>query len=190
MASPAERQRWRDEILIAIYNVSGADPTVDLDGGELQQLVDVPEDEFQPACRYLVDRYFVEAPTMEGFTGPMTITNTGIQRAEDLLGERPDTASSSGEILNVAEVRSLEPVIALLVEIKNSDLDELEPNDKADLLAQVSTAQAQYSSPRPMRRVFQAVLGSIGRIAEQAAGSALGPRLAAAAAAGWEAIGG
>lgn len=182
MASAGEYRRKREDILVGLYEATAAgahDTTVK----DIAEAARAEIDEVLSALRLFNEQGWGRVLTFGSDDAAAEIDAAGVYEAERILSER-EGGRSLTDTLTVAEFRALEPIVLDLAQLASSpEADELESEDLADLEAQIATLQAQLHSPRPNRYVLRAAMASLGRIGEQAVGSALGGGIIAAVAA-------
>lgn len=107
-----------------------------------------------------------------GKTGAAAILNAAIYELQELVDGPEDQTSP---ILAVHELKALERVVGELRRAEEAgELDQVDPEDRAEISAEVETLQAQLRSPKPKRAIVREALRSLRVITEQAAGSAIG----------------
>ena len=122
------------------------------------------------------DSVFVDS-WESGKRASIAVLNSVIYELEEL-----DDSDPASPVLDVAELKALERFISAYQTAQDSgELDQLDPEDRAEMAAEVETLESQRRSPRPKRVIVREALRSIRSIVEQAAGGAIGGGLVLAA---------
>jgi hypothetical protein len=86
MATIEEQQQWRDDYLVALYEISGRGNL--LTWGTHQQIAEasgIPLDEIMNVGQLLSAQGVVKFMTMAGLAGSVAITAPGVLRAEKII---------------------------------------------------------------------------------------------------------
>jgi hypothetical protein len=156
MASIEEKQQWRLDYLLALYALTeGGVSLAGTHRGVLEQS-GIPEAELLGVAKWLEDHGFIIIRTFGGLDANVDLTPQGVDEAERLLSAGAATPVAAG-VLPDQELRaSIEVVVR---EVRNA-LEEvsLEPEDEADVIADLDTLNAQLRAARPNREVIRAAL--------------------------------
>jgi hypothetical protein len=176
MASVEDRRRWRAQFLDALYNLTEGNPMRDVEMSVVAGTIHgLDGDELDGVVEYLTSEGLIEFP---GMGGRICLTLEGIRRVEDALQEavdndRPGTDAVAFYLTSV-EVRAVEALAhQVSVALESGDLDEVRGEDRVELEVDLQTIELQLRAPRKSRTVFRAVLASMARILEGAAGGAV-----------------
>jgi hypothetical protein len=129
----------------------------------------IPSDRIVAIARAVVSAGWSELVTV-GNSGPASthyrLTRPGIQHAEEIITQRERSGEpqySGIVVLTDTELhRKLEPIVATLrLEIENDQ--HIEPETRADLLADLDSAHDQLRASHPNRGVIRASLDRIKR---------------------------
>jgi hypothetical protein len=88
MATIEERRAWRDDYMVALYELSDGSQMTWPTHREIAQRSGIPEDEIFNIGQFLSDSGLAELRTFGGLDGAVSITTPGIARAEQVIGER------------------------------------------------------------------------------------------------------
>lgn len=106
------------------------------------------------------------------------VLKAAIYELENLVD---DEAGAGSAVLAVHEVKALERLAGEIQRAEDvGELDSMESEQHAELLAELQTLTAQLRSPRPKRSIVRAALASMKNIGEQAVGGAVGAAIVTA----------
>ena len=166
MTPATERQQERANFLLALYDLTDADPMQHLDFRTIGTRLGMDEQAASRVASYLSDRGLAKWATLGGSFG---ITTDGIDEAERLQ----DEGSQAPLAVLVLTPEEQQAVEAFLTAYRQSEDDlPITGDDRAELDADIATLTAQMRSPRPKRRLVRAIVGEVHRILNGAAGSA------------------
>ena len=74
--------------MVALYELSNGDLMTWPSHREIAQRAGIPEDEIHNVGQILVEHGFTHFRTMGGLDGAVSITAAGVDRAEQIIGER------------------------------------------------------------------------------------------------------
>jgi hypothetical protein len=160
MSIVEQRQQWRDDYLVAFYDVSGGNAMGMVASEEIAKAAAVPMDEIMSVGQFLKDQHLIEFRTAGGPHGVVSMTGAGIRRAEDIISRRESAAlphiSGIVVLTDVALVRTLEPLLDQFRSlIEHADMD---PETAADLNSDMDSAAAQARASHPNRKVIRAAI--------------------------------
>jgi hypothetical protein len=161
----ADRRRWRDQVLVALYEASIATTGDDIDPDEILEWIGVPPAEREDVIAVLESADYVTHP----YIGPrVEITPLGINAAEDLI------LPPAEAVATVAVLRHVEEFLtAARSAIDAGALEQVDPDVRAEVLANVETIEAQVKSPRPRTRILSASTNTIVSVLEGTASGIL-----------------
>jgi hypothetical protein len=156
MATLAEKRTWRQDALLALYDLTDGSTMSSSTLGEVAKLAGVPEDEIYNTVDFLQGEDQAEITTMGGLAASVEISADGIRFAEELL-DRGVVAPVAVAIFTDVELRQhLEPVLTSIeAAITEGDLPT---EEEVDLRADVQSATDQLRAIRPNRGVIKAAL--------------------------------
>jgi hypothetical protein len=169
MATVEQRQKERDDFLVALYELADGDTSQWPTAGSIAEMGHIPSDRIVAIARAVVSAGWSELVTV-GNSGPASthyrLTRPGIQHAEEIITQRERSGEpqySGIVVLTDTELhRKLEPIVATLrLEIENDQ--HIEPETRADLLADLDSAHDQLRASHPNRGVIRASLDRIKR---------------------------
>ena len=153
MATAAENRRMREDVLIALYEVTDAGSNLGVTAGDVAGHLGIDYRTLMKSLDVLNGQGLGGQRTMGGADGKVKITPEGILAAEELIDERE--AAAPALVLSSATVADLEPI---LMEIRQAlgDLEhDLDDDQRAEGYAQLDTIQMQLRSPAPDRTIVE-----------------------------------
>lgn len=199
-----KKQQQRLAFLNKIYEMTNGNTDVLVDCAEVAQqigLKDGEEDQARAIANYLEGEGLIWFDRVMRGLGHVRLTHAGLREIEDAFGQ-PDTPTRHFmpfNILNVGQMigstiqqgtigssqtlntysEGLEQIRAFIEHLSHS-LDELnlKMDLKGELNAEITTIEAQLTSPKPKTSILREGLNSIKRILEGVVGSAIGAQLA------------
>lgn len=158
MADFSERKRLREAFLIKLYELVDGDRTQMTDVRTISAELDVDDqEEAMRAATWLADQGWAALPTMGD---SIEITHFGIQEAEQRLERQLAEAepAPAAVFLLPAEKAQLEVLIGELSRAEQDGLlDELGPDEHAEVRAHADALAAEIRSPRTPREVVKAL---------------------------------
>ncbi len=154
-----ERQRRRDDYLVALYDLSnGGEPLTWATHAQIAEQAKIPEGDVMGIGQFLQEERLVEFKTMAAMQGSVAITARGVRRAEDLIRQR----EQMGWLTNEQLIRALEPLLpqiqAAIATIKD------DPELRAELQADLDGVERQTKVRRPNRGVIASAMGRINSV--------------------------
>jgi hypothetical protein len=158
-----QRQAWRDDYLVALYDLSGGSLMEWPRLREIAERAGIPLDEVDPIGELASSESFAEFKTTGGVDGLIAITSYGIRRAEEIVEERERAGRPVISGLLVFSDQELRQELEKLVATLRTMLDdaELEPDIKADATSDLESATDQLRAATPNRGVIRASLERI-----------------------------
>jgi hypothetical protein len=155
----AERDQLRRRFLIELYERSGGNKAQFVNFREIGAALGLDEEPASVVAQWLVDHGLAEWPVMGG---SMAITPEGVDAAEDEQDADDEAAAVLLALTPVERGQVEATVTAVLRAIDSGEIELPDPDDQADLRAQLDTTMTQLRSPRPKRRVISAALRAAG----------------------------
>lgn len=150
MVDAVERQRWRDEFLVALYQEVNGHLAETSTPREIGERAGIPLDERVHVAVALAGSDLVTM-TMGGLEAMVMLTSGGIRQAERL--QTSGAAPLSGDVF----IQNLEVVIGELRVVVDAD-DTLTPEIRSDVLADLESANMQLRANEPNREVVRSAL--------------------------------
>jgi len=153
-----ERQRQRDDYLVALYNLSKGKTLQWATHRQIAEASGIPEGDIFDVGQLLMEQRLCEFKTMAGLDGSVAITARGIQQAERLIRER----ESAGLVLTDQQLlQRLEPLLSVVRTTLDENGDQIDPDLRADLRSDMESAASQTVATHPNRGVIAAALGRL-----------------------------
>lgn len=176
-----EDRWWAIEYSILERTQRGERLGADVDEYVTSQALGLVEPEFVRVAAGMFEQGWLQGSPIRvaESVAPIGVRIHGLTAAgrEELRRRRPAPPDGdvSAEVV-APEVRAaVETFVRRFQEaVEGGQLDELDADDRADVMADVESLQAQMRSARPKRRVWMALLESIGTILMSGAGTVLG----------------
>ncbi|MHB1533497.1 MAG: hypothetical protein ACYC1D_02615 [Acidimicrobiales bacterium] len=181
VASALDDRWWTIEYSILERTQRGERLGTDVDDFVTSHALGLPEPEFIRVATGMFEQGWLRGSPIrvEESLAPIGVRIHGLTAAgrEEFRRRRPTspTGDISAEVV-APEVRAaVETFVRRFEEaVEGGELDELAADDRADVMADVESLQAQMRSARPKRRVWVALLESIRTVLVSGAGTMLG----------------
>ena len=165
MATIEERQRWRDDYLVALYDLSEGNTLSWATHAEIAEQAGIPGDEMFNVGQFLSAQGLAEFMTAAGPAGNVAITAGGIQRAEDIIQarERSGAPRITGLIVFTDQelLQRLEPLLATIRKTLDESEEQFDPETRIDLTSDLNSIDIQLKASHPNRGGVRAALARI-----------------------------
>jgi hypothetical protein len=156
MPTLAEKRKWRQAALLALYELTDGSTSGSATQQEIAARSGVPEDQIIPTVEYLESELQAKITTFGGMEAHVDITRYGIRDAEREMDDGAALPSVVAVFTDVELRQHLEPVLASIESAVDNAL--LDDDDEVDIRADVQSATDQLRAARPNRGVVKAAL--------------------------------
>jgi len=164
MVSVEDRQRKRDDYLVALYDLADGSTTQWPTHREIAEQAGLTEDEAFPVGQSVCDQGFAEFKTMGGLDGHVAVTSLGVNQAEHVITKRE--SRNEPRILGLALFtdlelrRELEPLLSQLEQALDSATN-VDQELMADVRADIDATSQALRASHPNRGVIRATLSRL-----------------------------
>ncbi len=163
LATIEERQQWRTDFLVALYELSDGNVSNWPTFGEIAELAGTPASDVEGILEFLSNERLCKVETTGGPAALVSITSYGIRQAEEIITQRERSGEPRLSHLVVYTdqelLRVLEPLVVDILSAAGSA--GLDPDARADVESDVQSATDQLHAARPNRGVIRAALDRI-----------------------------
>jgi hypothetical protein len=162
-----ERKVWRDNYLIAFYELTSGDGGNWVTHRDVATKAGIPENEVFAIGRFQREQGYLQTKSNGTVDALVSITAAGVLEAEYLIEKREETGEPLyvGHVaLNDADlIRRLEPLLAQIREALERDT-ELDPDTRSDVQSDLASVEVQTKARHPNRGVIRESLNRMKEI--------------------------